>query len=448
MLHIGLPKTGSTSIQATMSRRREELRDKGVLYPKSPGDPAHLLLPASVIIDETLFRNFSERIWEGSAKASRLERFRKEFDAEIRSAPAHVRAVILSSEHCGGFLKTAAEIKRLASFLRTYFDRWRVIVYLRRQDLMMASAWNEQLRGGMSREPGLPTRTFSNVWTYNFHPFLDAWAGAFGEGAIVVRIFEPNSLVDGNVVADFVSACGIDLGVELEDLNLKRNQSLSYVGQRLMMSASKRILERRGKKGLQGTDWIRIGNAMFAAPAGRGWLPTRAEAQRFMTQFVEGNEAVRKRFLPDRPTLFTENFDALPKEPMEADPSALATGLLDVFLHEVETGARNRSALLLRFGRLQRQVGDQTGAKASFRDAVWFDPRSTAARMELAREFRRAGDRASAEEQLRRAVEIDPDLEEAEDLLDQLSNDPSSPSTRSGPESEAAENDDAAQPAR
>ncbi len=38
LIHAGLPKTGSSTIQATFENNREKLRRGGILYPKFNGD--------------------------------------------------------------------------------------------------------------------------------------------------------------------------------------------------------------------------------------------------------------------------------------------------------------------------------------------------------------------------------------------------------------------------
>ena len=87
VLHIGLWKTGTTSIQRVMAARRAELAALGVHYPRSPGHANHQLLPAAFVPVERL-GDFHPDTWDGMAPASRLARFRTEFDAEMAALPA------------------------------------------------------------------------------------------------------------------------------------------------------------------------------------------------------------------------------------------------------------------------------------------------------------------------------------------------------------------------
>src|ERR1043165_5358722 len=41
-LHIGVEKTGTTTIQAFMAKNRQALTKKGVLYPRAPGNENHV----------------------------------------------------------------------------------------------------------------------------------------------------------------------------------------------------------------------------------------------------------------------------------------------------------------------------------------------------------------------------------------------------------------------
>lgn len=42
-VHVGLPKTGTTHVQATFAANRQELADQGLLYPRLPRHPQHFL---------------------------------------------------------------------------------------------------------------------------------------------------------------------------------------------------------------------------------------------------------------------------------------------------------------------------------------------------------------------------------------------------------------------
>src|SRR5215510_12928739 len=143
ILHIGLPKTGTTSIQETLAAHRTALLEKGVLYPNSAGESAHALIPASILGAKLNVNHFFPTIWNGMTPAARLELFRRELDREIRDRPAHVRRVLISAEHCSSFLKSKALIRDLATFLEPYFQDYKVVAYVRRQDLFAASVYNE-----------------------------------------------------------------------------------------------------------------------------------------------------------------------------------------------------------------------------------------------------------------------------------------------------------------
>ena len=47
-LHIGTEKTGTASIQHFLSRHYDELREKGILYPKSLGRKSNMKLSAAL----------------------------------------------------------------------------------------------------------------------------------------------------------------------------------------------------------------------------------------------------------------------------------------------------------------------------------------------------------------------------------------------------------------
>jgi hypothetical protein len=420
-LHIGLPKTGTTSIQFVLSEHRKTLLDMGIVYPSSPGSTGHALLAASILDRDIVERQFFPTVWEGMTPATRIERFRREFHQEMGNLSEHIRMVVMSAEHCGAFLNTKAAIDNLAGMLRPYFDCFRIIAYLRRQDLFEASIYNERLRIGELGEPKLPLARLQDLWTYDYDSILNAWASTFGDQAIVARVYEREAMRNGDVVDDFLMTCGINLEIAANDRNRARNTSVSLAGQRLLLAAGQRLTKKMGTPALEGRVWRQLGIILSESLTGEGWLPTRAEALQFMSQFAAGNEAVRRRFLPERNTLFTEDFDKLPATPVELDSEALVSAAIDALLFAVEASGREQARDSLRLARMLRQDGDLTVAKKRLlHDAIWCDPQLVEARLELAKALMVEGDLIGAREHARLAQSLEPDSPGVRNLLHRL----------------------------
>jgi hypothetical protein len=78
---------------------------------------------------------------------------------------------------------------------------------------------------------------------------------------------------------------------------------------------------------------------------GQGWLPTRDEAALFMKRFEAGNEAVRKRYFPDRASLFADETSRFPLKPMTISEDDILDAACRSFLQSaLRTMSKDRPA--------------------------------------------------------------------------------------------------------
>jgi hypothetical protein len=188
LLHIGHPKTGTTSIQTFLLANRTALRRHGVLYPETGiHDSAHRLLSPAF---------FSAAGLENRAPAHMASLL-----AEIQAAACPV--IVLSFEgFCGD---------NPASFtaLRDRFDVT-VIYYVRRQDLIAESRYAQHVRSFLMQEVRPASEA---VHRKGFAPdylrVLRLYEAVFGRGRLIVRAFERNALVNRDLIDDFLSAAEI-----------------------------------------------------------------------------------------------------------------------------------------------------------------------------------------------------------------------------------------------
>src|SRR5271167_2149586 len=104
ILHIGLSKTGSSSIQRVLASQREALQQLGVYMPQSPGWANHALLPASLVNDRRALWGFHPATWDGLTPAGRIARFEAEWRAEMAALPDWATRFIITAEQVGGLL--------------------------------------------------------------------------------------------------------------------------------------------------------------------------------------------------------------------------------------------------------------------------------------------------------------------------------------------------------
>lgn len=201
VLHIGMHKTGSTSIQHYLSRNRRLLRLLGVDYPESRGadgrpQPKHAAL-FDAISHEADFGRPHPVFGSASAMVDALA---------LRIERAGRPLAVISAEGLSG---PKPEFARALKPLGKRFDTT-VVIFLRRPDLWVESFHRQMVMSRQVRETR-PLREFiaspDILRHLDFGAILDGWIAAFGEAAMRRRVFAPES-VDWRPVDVFLKAAG------------------------------------------------------------------------------------------------------------------------------------------------------------------------------------------------------------------------------------------------
>lgn len=336
-LHIGLTKTGSTSLQRFFSGRRKSLLKGGVCYPSSLGGVSHTGLVS--LAQEKTGGKGRRRAAGGLPRGTATEQLANAFDAEMRALPDEVRDVVMSSEHCSIRLRDAPEIARLKALLTPYFSTIKVIVYLRRQDLHLASQYSQMLRRGMIRYPDTEEIWPEFAAAYHYDALLERWAAVFGREALVPRLFQRDTLVNGDAVQDFLATTGLNDRFGRAAASLEINPSINPQGQALLLElgllmkqAKKANKADKANKAYDWAVWQRLTNTVTGLYAGKGWQPSRAQAAALMARYAPSNEAVRQAWFPTRASLFDTDDSFLPEQAvdlasLDVRPAALAVAL-------------------------------------------------------------------------------------------------------------------------
>ena len=195
-LHIGLPKTGTTSIQAYCLKNRRHLGQNGILYPTTGlQGPGHMKLSAAFI---SMFQK-RRGVVEDQADNSGFSKYSQSLKKEIASAASNIDSMLISSERFS--IVQGEGLERLIDT----FENMRVqpILYLRRQDLLAESlhAQAYRVRSPYFRPENLlqPQKT-----TFRFWDLVEIWRNAFGADNLIVRKFQKRS-----VTFDFLEALGV-----------------------------------------------------------------------------------------------------------------------------------------------------------------------------------------------------------------------------------------------
>jgi len=133
-LHIGTPKTGTTFVQETFGRRRDELLRHGILYPHAGiFGSGHASFAVEFVSDEYRAEQNASNILDTS---STPENIRDDILYEMGVAGRAINSVIVSAEVLAH--ATQSNINKLNNLFFDYFDI-EVVLFLRRQDMAAES---------------------------------------------------------------------------------------------------------------------------------------------------------------------------------------------------------------------------------------------------------------------------------------------------------------------
>lgn len=221
LLHIGLEKTGSTSIQFALARSRERLAAAGRLYPRSAGRFSHVKLycyasqgPLDEIKGQLGLRGPEETAaFRAGLEQALLQEVERSGAGEL----------LLSNEHCSSRLLQAEELERLRALLGRLADEVRVLLYIRPQWDLLASHYSTYVKTGGTRPLDFPGEK-ALAGQYDFRAVIERWQAVFGAEAVSVRRYAAEGAPGGDTLDDFAAVAGLEGLLERSE---KRNVALS-----------------------------------------------------------------------------------------------------------------------------------------------------------------------------------------------------------------------------
>ncbi|MEP2716997.1 glycosyltransferase family 2 protein [Pseudophaeobacter sp.] len=234
-LHIGLEHTGADRLQQIMADKRDQLRSKGVLFPRAPGNKNHTRLFMAVTDPDHID---PLRYNRGFITAEKQDRLRQVLSEELRREvdQAEPEILILSAAQLGTKLHRKSELERLKSLLTPLSDNIQVVTHIDTPARALARHYGAQILEGRDRpltqELAL---TRSNSWwqaAVQTGPRVDPqagqfeetqcapfwldyaalqshWEGVFGPGSFVFRPYDEASIYGAEAPAEICAAFGI-----------------------------------------------------------------------------------------------------------------------------------------------------------------------------------------------------------------------------------------------
>ena len=203
VVHAGLPKTGTSAVQAFLSTNVDRLARAGIFYPRHPVDKNSISAGNAGSLMER-----SGHLFVTSPRA--IEATLEEFEA------SGCHTLLLSSE---AFLPELPDIAELLP------PETRFVLYVRDPLAFLESDYNQRIKRLPHIHPFAAEADAYGGWLGHEHLYraLDAEAV---RSRLVLRPYLPDLFVGGNLLTDLLDTAGID-AAELGDLSLQR-VNLSY----------------------------------------------------------------------------------------------------------------------------------------------------------------------------------------------------------------------------
>lgn len=205
ILHVGMPKTGTTSIQESLYFGLD--------------DPAFRYVGLgrinSAAFLEPLFTATPEQFWRFRAKRyppARIEHIREGYADRLRRtlrrARERAQTPIFSAERCWNL--PPADLERLRDFLAAEGFVTKVIAYLRPIRSYVESEFQQAVKWGRDRLDPLPWPVSDSATGFGgWSDRLAVLEQVFGREHLVIRPFVRSRLADGCAVRDFCGTLGI-----------------------------------------------------------------------------------------------------------------------------------------------------------------------------------------------------------------------------------------------
>lgn len=287
--HIGISKTGTTTIQKYLNENTDFLESIGVRYicsGRSRGTESH----------QRLARIYKQ----GLDSAGVIQEIRQ----EIANSKCH--SFIISSEMFEGLSDEGiSRIKRDFCGFNLV-----LVVYLRYQDQAISSMYNEMVKKhacNVSFSDYVLTTPRKDLLFYG--KMLDRWARFLGKKNIRVRVFDPSSFYRGDLIQDFlmaierphnnintgiftrkneaVSSVAVDI---LANINRAMSYSVDHVRHYGLACSLAGILDRLIRDKFPELD--KGANSFFVS---------KEEYEKFMSRYSDDNAMVSKHYLNGEP---------------------------------------------------------------------------------------------------------------------------------------------------
>jgi hypothetical protein len=221
IVHIGLHKTGTTSIQHFLRENRNRLQGLGFyFYHGIHIDQNHVELHAATMRPDrtSTFRMKSGLVFDDSYLKATCKRVNA-FLNQIENGTAVFSAEGLS------LLRYVDEVEKLASIMPADI---KIVAYLRNPEDYLRSHANQLSEVGITGITDKTSHAYmaSDTWMIDYEQRLEAYRTTFGQDNVIVVDYDDACARDSNVIPSFLRLLNLEKEFSEKDWQcIRRNQS-------------------------------------------------------------------------------------------------------------------------------------------------------------------------------------------------------------------------------
>lgn len=234
ILHAGLPKTATTSLQGALFAGRESLLEQcGIFYPGAEPNHTNALCTAFLDDPRQHITNKTRGMTDLDVLLAEAAAIRERFAEEIRAADPQV--VLFSAEGMSNLSRT--ELGKFREWAAQFCDQIEVLYYVRNPIRYTTSVMQQHIKGG---------EVLDNMY---FAPPLGSFRGrltnairAFGRENVAVHTFEDMVRHPGGISTHFLHAIGVEnekVITEVREKCITENESMSQAAALILSSLNR-----------------------------------------------------------------------------------------------------------------------------------------------------------------------------------------------------------------
>jgi len=287
-LHIGIPKTGTTAVQYFLKKNNQALLKQGVLIPKSVLTPNNEILTLYATKKTTNKLISRSKTWTKES----VSNFPQKLNKEIAKHYNKINKIILTNEGLSVSVTKKNEFEALKEIINIKDFQIKIILYLRRQDEYILSAYSTNVRRGRTSEFDIS----NPINVLNYDKFLSNWESEFGFENIIVKVYDKLEFPNQNILYDFADTIGLNIK-KLQFINKPINKSLDIEKLEFLRLFNKHCpfyIENGTKPNKNRFNIIQI---LESISTSKKLNCSLSERKNILKQYAKSNEIVAKKYL-------------------------------------------------------------------------------------------------------------------------------------------------------